>query len=158
MRAICLRSLLRATACVVFLGPTLWADVIDAQGTFQETLDAVLLDLHGGRWTPESLRKIEEARAEFGGNFSDPAGLAIWNAPAGRKGSDEVSVAVLLGEMQAKLQHAAGLEMLKRQRAETAARAVEGIVEGSQVDEGPATTQDAGRSGIARRAAAKMPT
>ena len=116
MRAICLRSLLRATACVIFLGPTLWADVIDAQGTFQETLDAVLLDLHGGRWTPESLRKIEEARAEFGENFSDPAGLAIWNAPAGRKGSDEVSVAVLLGEMQAKLQHAAGLEMLKRQR------------------------------------------
>ena len=48
-------------------------------------------------------------------------------------------------------------EFLKRQ-VETPSMAVEGIVEGLQVDEGPATTQTAHRPGLTRRAAAKVPT
>ena len=48
-------------------------------------------------------------------------------------------------------------EILKRQADTAATKAAEATSEGVPGEEAPATTQAAGRSGLARRAAAKVP-
>jgi high-affinity iron transporter len=91
------------------------ADVIDDCGRFQEVVDQALLDLHGGRWSTDLWQQVQSARASFGKDFSDPGSLTLWTAPLGTDRGDELSAAMSLGCLRARLQHAAALEMLALQ-------------------------------------------
>ena len=92
------------------------ADVIDDCGRFQEVVDEAFLDLHGGRWSTDLWQQVQSARASFGKDFSDPGSVRLWTAPLGTDKGDELSAAISLGCLRARLQHAVALEMLALQR------------------------------------------
>jgi high-affinity iron transporter len=102
---------------LVFVAAMARADVIDDHGALQQTLDEASLDLHGGRWSPGMREKVESARKIFGRDFVAPESLSVWNAPFAHAQDTEISAALALGELQARLQHAAALEMLWHQHA-----------------------------------------
>ncbi len=110
------RSLRLFLAILMLCSPVLRADVIDEYTSLQGRFDEALLDIHGGRWTPESWQTIEDARLQFGKAFASPEALAIWAQPAGEGDRSAVFAAGALGTEQARLQHAAATEMLWRQQ------------------------------------------
>jgi high-affinity iron transporter len=91
------------------------ADVIDDCGRLQEVIDEASLDLHGGRWSTDLWQRVESARASFGRDFSAPGSATLWTTPLGTEKADELSAAISLGCLRARLQHAVALEMLTRQ-------------------------------------------
>ena len=101
---------------ILFSRTAAWCDVIDAHGAFEETLDGALLDLQGGRWSQRILQEVEASRAQFGKSLSSPESVSIWNSPLHPAGEGEMNAASALEEIQARLQHAAALEMIWRQR------------------------------------------
>jgi high-affinity iron transporter len=107
-------------ACVLLVSlasvASVAADVIEDCGGFQEIVDEAFLDLHGGRWSTDLWERIESARASFGRDFSAPESVTLWTAPLGTEKADELSTAISLGRLRARLQHAVALEMLWRQR------------------------------------------
>ena len=64
------------------------------------------LDLHGGRWSTNLWQQVESARASFGRDFSAPGSVTLWTAPLGTENADELSAAISLGCLRARLQHA----------------------------------------------------
>jgi len=111
-RSICLLLL----SGLLFSRSAALGDVIDDHRAFEETLDGALLDLQGGRWSQKIWQEVESTRAQFGKDFSSPESIAIWSAPFRPSGDSEMNAAFALGELQARLQHAAALEMIWRQR------------------------------------------
>ena len=101
---------------ILFSRTAAWCDVIDDHGAFEETLDGALLDLQGGRWSQRILQELEASRAQFGKGLSSPESLSIWTSPLHPAGEGEMNAGSALGEIQARLQHAAALEMIWRQR------------------------------------------
>ena len=101
---------------ILFCRTTAGGDVIDDHRAFEETLDAALLDLQGGRWSQKIWQEVEAARAQFAKDFSSPESISIWSAPLHPAGDGETNAAFQLGKMQARLQHAAALEMIWQQR------------------------------------------
>jgi large subunit ribosomal protein L16 len=101
-------------ASLLFCRTTARGDVIDDHRAFEEILDTALLDLQGGRWSQKISQEVEAARERFGKDLSSPESLSVWNASP--IGDGEMNAAVELGETQARLQHAAALEMIWQQR------------------------------------------
>jgi len=106
---------LLAAAAVLATTGLVRADVIDDSSKLQEVVDESLLDLHGDRFSSETLATLQAARAEFGKTLGDPEAQKIWahEDPV----ANPLQTAGMLGALQARLQHVAALEMIAAQRA-----------------------------------------
>lgn len=107
-----MRTLAKAVLLAGVLGLTVLssrADVIDDVGSLQGVIDESLLDLHGNRWSSEDEARIQAARTAFQPNLTDPAAKAIWDQP---EDFSPANAAQSLGNVQARLQHVAALQML----------------------------------------------
>jgi high-affinity iron transporter len=93
------------------------ADAIDDSAALQSKFDEALLEIHGGRWSPVIGENLEQARTQFGRILKDPAAQELWDAPLPVSIEGPLPAAEALGFMQARLQHAAALEMIGDQRA-----------------------------------------
>ncbi len=96
--------------------PLLRADVIDDSETLQGTFDDALLEVHGDRWNAALPRGLEDGRRAFAPDLTDPEALALWGkTPV--EGENAEQTAESLGQLQARLQHVAALQMIAAQRA-----------------------------------------
>ena len=108
---------------LVFLGlvfaslTILRADVIDDSASLEGVFDEALLDIHGDRWSPAIGETLESARTRFAQVLQDPGARDLWNAPLPHSMDSPLSAAEGVGIMQARLQHAAALELIRNQRA-----------------------------------------
>lgn len=93
------------------------ADVIDDAGAMQDAFDEALLDVHGDRWTPNIGQNLATAQAAFGRDLTDPEAQALWNKPLPAGTADVLHTAESLGQLQARMQHVAALQMIASQRA-----------------------------------------
>jgi high-affinity iron transporter len=96
---------------------SLRADVIDDSTALQNVFDEALLDIHGERWSPAIGESLQKARNQFAQVLTDPEAQELWNAPLPVSIEGLLPTVEALGFMQARLQHAAALEMISNQRA-----------------------------------------
>jgi len=96
---------------------SLWADAIDEAGVLQNVFDEALLDIHGGRWSPAIGESLGGARSRFADALTNHEARELWNAPFPVSMDGELPTAEALGFIHARLQHAAALEMISKQRA-----------------------------------------
>ncbi|HEY5741234.1 MAG TPA: FTR1 family protein, partial [Terrimicrobiaceae bacterium] len=102
---------------VLLSSGSLHADVIDESSTLQNVFDEALLDIHGERWSPSLAETLDKARAHFREILTDIEARNLWDAPFPASERDSLSSAQALGFLQARLQHAAALEMISNQMA-----------------------------------------
>ncbi|MDB6078059.1 MAG: High-affinity iron transporter [Akkermansiaceae bacterium] len=93
------------------------ADVIDDNATLQGVVDEALVDLQGDRWTPEVAAHVTAALAAFGADFSSPEANVLWSQELSGSLDQPAGAAVAMGALQARLQHAAAIEMIQRQES-----------------------------------------
>ena len=78
-------------------------------------MDEALLDLHGDRFTPESLVAVRAACSEYDKALANPEAKSIWDAPLPAEGA--VQTAEMLGTIEGRIQHVAALEMITAQQS-----------------------------------------
>ena len=93
------------------------ADVIDDSASLQNVFDEALLDIHGERWSPAIGENLLRARDQFARLLTVDEARDLWNAPLSLPLDGPLPAAEALGFMQARLQHAAALEMISTQRS-----------------------------------------
>jgi high-affinity iron transporter len=93
------------------------ADVIDASASLQDVFDEALVDIHGERWSPPLGENLQAARDQFARILTDSGAQDLWNAPLAPPAAGPLAATEALGDMQARLQHVAALEMITSQRA-----------------------------------------
>ena len=93
------------------------ADAIDASSVLQNVFDEALLDIHGGRWSPEIEERIRRGREQFGQILDSPEARELWRAPLPVPVEGLLLTAETVGFLQARLQHVAALEMISNQRS-----------------------------------------
>jgi high-affinity iron transporter len=93
------------------------ADVIDESASLQNVFDEALLDIHGERWSPAIGENLLRARDQFAPLLTVDEAQDLWNAPLSLPLDGPLPSAEALGFMQARLQHAAALEMISTQRS-----------------------------------------
>ena len=93
------------------------ADAIDASSVLQNVFDEALLDIHGGRWSPEIEERLRHGREEFGQILDNPEAQELWEAPLPVPMEGLLLTAETVGFLQARLQHVAALEMINNQRS-----------------------------------------
>ena len=94
------------------------ADAIDASSVLQNVFDEALLDIHGGRWSPEIEESLRQGREQFGqilDRSGGPGNFGRHRFPSLMEGL--LLTAETVGFMQARLQHVAALEMISNQRS-----------------------------------------
>ncbi len=92
------------------------ADAIDASSALQNVFDEALLDIHGGRWSPEIEERLQHGREQFGQILDNPEAQELWRAPLPVPMEGLLLTAETVGFLQARLQHVAALEMISNQR------------------------------------------
>ena len=92
------------------------ADAIDASSVLQNVFDEALLDIHGGRWSPEIEERLRRGREQFGQILDSPEAQELWRAPLPVPMEGLLLTAETVGFLQARLQHVAALEMISNQR------------------------------------------
>jgi high-affinity iron transporter len=95
----------------------LQADAIDASSVLQNVFDEALLDIHGGRWSPEIEERLRLGREQFGQILDNPEAQELWKAPLPVPMEGLLLTAETVGLLQARLQHVAALEMISNQRS-----------------------------------------
>jgi high-affinity iron transporter len=95
----------------------LQADAIDASSVLQNVFDEALLDIHGGRWSPEIEERLRLGREQFGQILDNPEAQELWKAPLPVPMEGLLLTAETVGLLQAWLQHVAALEMISNQRS-----------------------------------------
>ncbi|TLD69233.1 hypothetical protein FEM03_19235 [Phragmitibacter flavus] len=103
-------SLALLTFATALLPQSAKADAIDDTAALQRVIDEALLDLHGERWTPDSLTKLDTQRQAFRQQLQSAEAQAIWDQTLPTDPGQQ------LGNLQARLQHVAALEMLHYQQ------------------------------------------
>jgi high-affinity iron transporter len=103
-------TVLRSFLCLLVLIGSARADLLDENAALQQTLNGVILDAIGDRWSQESANSLAEAHQRFLSVLTAPAARKIWEAPFDN--SDATSTAMAAYALQARLQHVAALEML----------------------------------------------
>ena len=93
------------------------ADAIDASSVLQNVFDEALLDIHGGRWSPEIEERLRHGREQFGQILDNPEAQELWRAPLLVPMEGLLLTAETVGFLQARLQHVAALEMISNQRS-----------------------------------------
>ena len=93
------------------------ADVIDESASLQNVFDEALLDIHGERWSPAIGENLLRARDQFAPLLTVDDARDLWNAPLSLPLDRPLPSAEAPGFMQARLQHAAALEMISTQRS-----------------------------------------
>ena len=93
------------------------ADAIDASSVLQNVFDEALLDIHGGRWSPEIEERLRRGREQFGQILDSPEAQELWRAPLPVPMEGLLLTAETVGFLQARLQHVAALEMISNQRS-----------------------------------------
>jgi high-affinity iron transporter len=93
------------------------ADAIDASSALQNVFDEALLDIHGGRWSPEIEERLRHGREQFGQILDNPEAQELWRAPLPVPMEGLLLTAENVGFLQARLQHVAALEMISNQRS-----------------------------------------
>jgi len=110
-------ALLAATVVAAFLpSVSVLADAIDDNAALQAVIDEALLDVHGERWSAELASKLEAGKQVFAGTLQSPEAKALWTKSPVKADIDALGASQMLGVLQARLQHVAGLEMVWRQQ------------------------------------------
>jgi len=100
-------------ACLVAVSmcsTSAYADAIDSTSDLQHVIDEALLDYHGERWKPEMVSKLDAAQQAFLNTLQSAEAKALWQQPLPEDAGQR------LGNLQARVQHVAALEMLHFQQ------------------------------------------